>query len=190
MKENLSLSLYSKKSSTIGLLPSGALVAPDDIIEQNKQLREWCNGKKVYLSLYSKHFPTIASGATPIGSTGHAPDKILVSKNNKEGKRKLVYWCYSHREGIHISQPEDFQYLNSQTRRKRLQDMIPELCHHDKTRMPWLKQIVKVRPPGSILCGLVYALGCALLVTFCVYNAKKILVDALGTLRTTRTLSL
>jgi hypothetical protein len=43
---------------------------------------------------------------------------------------------------------------------------------------------------GSVLCVLVYASGCALLVTFHVYDAKKILVDALGTLRTTGTLSL
>jgi hypothetical protein len=41
--------------------------------------------------------------------------------------------------------------------------------------------------PGFILCGLVYAHGCALVVTICVYDAKKILVDALGTLRTTGT---
>jgi hypothetical protein len=31
---------------------------------------------------------TIASGATPIGST---PNEISVSKNNKEGERRLVY---------------------------------------------------------------------------------------------------
>jgi hypothetical protein len=43
---------------------------------------------------------------------------------------------------------------------------------------------------GSILCGLVYAPECALVVTFHVYDVKKIQVDALGTLRTTRTLSL
>jgi hypothetical protein len=43
---------------------------------------------------------------------------------------------------------------------------------------------------GSVLCGLVYAHECALLVIFCVYDAKKILVDALGTLRTTGTRSL
>jgi hypothetical protein len=43
---------------------------------------------------------------------------------------------------------------------------------------------------GSILCGLVYAYGCALLVVIRVYDAKKILVDALGTLRNTRTRSL
>jgi hypothetical protein len=46
------------------------------------------------------------------------------------------------------------------------------------------------KTPGSVLCGLVYAPGCALLVTFLVYDVKKILVDALGTLRTTGTLSL
>jgi hypothetical protein len=41
------------------------------------------------------------------------------------------------------------------------------------------------KTPGSVLCGLVYAHECALLVLICVYDAKKILVDALGTLRTT-----
>jgi hypothetical protein len=46
------------------------------------------------------------------------------------------------------------------------------------------------KTPGSVLCGLVYAHGCALLVVIRVYNAKKILVDALGTLRTTGTRSL
>jgi hypothetical protein len=46
------------------------------------------------------------------------------------------------------------------------------------------------KTPGSVLCGLVYAPECALLVTFCVYDTKKILMDALGTLRTTETLSL
>jgi hypothetical protein len=40
--------------------------------------------------------------------------------------------------------------------------------------------------PGSVLCGLVYVHECALLVLICVYDAKKILVDALGTLKTTR----
>jgi hypothetical protein len=43
----------------------------------------------------------------------------------------------------------------------------------------------KGKTPGSILCGPVYAHGCALLVYIRVYDTKKILVDALGTLRTT-----
>jgi hypothetical protein len=42
-------------------------------------------------------------------------------------------------------------------------------CHEGKT-------------PGSVLCGLVYAHGCALLVCIRVYETKKILVDTLGTL--------
>jgi hypothetical protein len=92
VKENSSLSLYPKISSTIA---SGATTirstgrAPNDIIKQNKQLRERCKDF-FYLSLYSKHFSTIASGATPIGSAGRAPDEISDSKNNIEGERKLV----------------------------------------------------------------------------------------------------
>jgi hypothetical protein len=48
----------------------------------------------------------------------------------------------------------------------------------------------KGKTPGYILCGLVYAHGCALLVCIRVYDVKKILVDALGTLRTTGSHSL
>jgi hypothetical protein len=52
-----------------------------------------------------------------------------------------------------------------------------------------LNVVVKIyhegKTPGSILCGPIYAHGCALLVLIRVYDAKKILVDALGTLRTT-----
>jgi hypothetical protein len=46
------------------------------------------------------------------------------------------------------------------------------------------------KTPGSVLCDLVYAHECALLVLICVNDAKKILVDVLGTLRTTGTRSL
>jgi hypothetical protein len=38
---------------------------------------------------------------------------------------------------------------------------------------------------GSVLHGLVFAHECALLVNFCIHDTKKILVDALGTLRNT-----
>jgi hypothetical protein len=48
----------------------------------------------------------------------------------------------------------------------------------------------EAKTPGSVLCGLVYAYECALLEAIWVYDAKKILVDALGTLRTTGTRSL
>jgi hypothetical protein len=44
--------------------------------------------------------------------------------------------------------------------------------------------------PGSVLCGLVYAHGCALLYVSMSTMRRKILVNTLGTLRTTRTYSL
>jgi hypothetical protein len=76
---------------------------------------------------------------------------------------------------------EYFVYWISQT---RLRNMILELRHRGKTWMSWLKHITKVRP-WDPSCVLVYARGCALLVFIYVYDVKKILVDALGTLRTT-----
>jgi hypothetical protein len=42
-----------------------------------------------------KKLSTIASGATPIGSAGHAPDEILVSTSDKEIGRKLSSICNS-----------------------------------------------------------------------------------------------
>jgi hypothetical protein len=47
-------------------------------------------GKSLLESILKKNL-TIALGATPIGSAGCAPDEISVSKNNKEGERRLVY---------------------------------------------------------------------------------------------------
>jgi hypothetical protein len=67
--------------------------------------------------------------------------------------------------------------------------MILELRHRDETRMPLLKHIVKVRPQDPS-CVAWYTHMNALLVIIRVYDAKKILVDALGTLRTTGTRSL
>jgi hypothetical protein len=61
--------------------------------------------------------------------------------------------------------------------------MILELCHRDYNSNAVIYHEGKT--PGSVLCGPVYAHGCALLVCIRVYDAKKILVDALGTLRIT-----
>jgi hypothetical protein len=38
-----------------------------------------------------ENLSTTASGATPIGSAGRAPDEFFVSKNNNEGERRFVY---------------------------------------------------------------------------------------------------
>jgi hypothetical protein len=86
-------------------------------------------------------------------------------------------------------QLEDFAHFNSQTRlARKINDS------QAKSLQQSLNAVVvkdhEGKTPGSVLCGLVYAPECALLVTFSVYDAKKIPVDALGTLRTTGTLSL
>jgi hypothetical protein len=47
--------------------------------------------KSLLEPILEKNFSTIALGATPIGSAGHAPDEISVAKNNNEGERRFVY---------------------------------------------------------------------------------------------------
>jgi hypothetical protein len=136
---------------------------------------------------------TIASGATPIGSSGRAPDKISVSRKIKKAKEDLF---------IDVSPiGREFILVKSWTTRRfsvlKQSNKAETIARYD-SRVVSLRQNSNAmietdregKTPGSILCGLVYAPGCALLVTFHVYYAKKILVDALGTLRTTGTLSL
>jgi hypothetical protein len=57
---------------------------------QNKATMRRMQGKSL-LEPILKKFSTIALGVTPIGSASRAPDEILVSKNYKEGERRLVY---------------------------------------------------------------------------------------------------
>jgi hypothetical protein len=84
---------------------------------------------------------------------------------------------------------EDFAHFNSQTRlEKEINDSQAKSSRQSLNAV--IIEDHEGKTPGSILCGLVYAPECALLETFCVYDAKKILVDALGTLRTTGILSL
>jgi hypothetical protein len=58
-------------------------------------------------------FSTIASGSTPIGSAGHAPDEILkcIKRVNKEKEDLDSALTTIGREFIlvKIGQPEDFQ---------------------------------------------------------------------------------
>jgi hypothetical protein len=109
---------------------------------------------------YTRIFLAIASGATPIGSTGHAPDDNE-STWIKNIKGVIDYLFVDNTLRLHCRQNKDrllpsgviyklskdkleyFVHFNSQT---RLRHMILELHHRDETRMPWLKHIVKVRP--------------------------------------------
>jgi hypothetical protein len=45
--------------------------------------------ENVYLSLYPNFFLSIASGATTIGSAGHAPDEISFPRKVKKARENL-----------------------------------------------------------------------------------------------------
>jgi hypothetical protein len=92
-----------------------------------------------------------------------------------------IIWRKNNSNNLHIStakQGLQRRSINSQAKSSRQSLNVVVIRDHEG------------KTPRSVLCGLVYAPECALLVTFRVYGAKKILVDALGTLRTTGTLSL
>jgi hypothetical protein len=57
--------------------------APNEIITHNKATMRRLQGKSL-LEPILKKLSTIASGPTPIGSAGRAPDEISVSKKAKE----------------------------------------------------------------------------------------------------------
>jgi hypothetical protein len=86
-------------------------------------------------------------------------------------------------------QLEDFAHFNSQTRLAKEVNDSQAKSSRQSLNVVVIKNH-EGKTLGSVLCFLVYAPECALLVTFRVYDTKKILVDALGTLRTTGTLSL
>jgi hypothetical protein len=75
-------------------------------------------------------------------------------------------------------QLEDFAHFNSQTRLAwEINDSQAKSSRQSLNVM--VIKDYEGKTPGSVLCGLVYAPECTLLVTFRVYDAKKILVDAL-----------
>jgi hypothetical protein len=92
--------------------------------------------------------------------------------------------------GAILSIKEQLEYLvysNSQTRLRHINSRVASSQQNSNAM---IETYHEGKTPGSVLCGLVYAHECALLVIIRVYDTKKILVDALGTLRTTGTRSL
>jgi hypothetical protein len=149
--------------------------------------------KKVYLSLYPKRLSSIASVSTPIGRAGRAPDEISFSRIIKEVKEGLfIDVTPIGREFILVKSltTQRFSVLEQSNNAKMIARYDSRVASSRQNSNAMIETDHEGKTLGSVLCGLVYAPRCALLVTFCVYNAKKILVDALGTLRTTGTLSL
>jgi hypothetical protein len=68
-------------------------------------------------------YPTIASGATPIGSAGRAPDEKYFKKNEEEnfesivgGKHQKINSTYTPIGRADSRKPDDFGHSISQTR--------------------------------------------------------------------------
>jgi hypothetical protein len=68
--------------------------------------------------------------------------------------------------------------------------MILELRHHDEIRMPWLKYITKVRPQDPSYVARYTHMDALCWYVSVSMTRRKILVDALGVLRTSGTHSL
>jgi hypothetical protein len=133
--------------------------------------------------------PNIASGATPIGSAERAPDRDEIIKyrrcrrisiQNFDYVVKKMERDYSHQERRRSIQNLKFFDFISREIWLWIWDSRVALSQQNSNAVIYHEG----KTPGSVLCGLVYAHGCALLVCIRVYDAKKILVDALGTLRT------
>jgi hypothetical protein len=130
--------------------------------------------------LEKNNFLIIASGATPIGSAGRAPDDAY-SRILEQGRWRKIRWNVITPIGSELF-IKSWLYNPNIFSQIRLWYAILELRYCNKTRIPWF--ITKVRPQ-DLSCEAWYTHGYALLVCIRVYDAKKILVDALGTLRTT-----
>jgi hypothetical protein len=142
-------------------------------------------------------YPTIASGATRIGSAERAPDRI--NDKDEEGYKPLnistiIKLRLRSRQNIERLLPSGVTW--EKLIRNSLifyQSNLTATCDSRVTLSQRNSNAViyhEGKTPGSVLCGPVYAHGCALLVCIRVYDAKKILVDALGTLRITGIYSL
>jgi hypothetical protein len=127
---------------------------------------------------------TLALGATPIGSAGHAPDDIFTCiKRAKKATEDM--------DNIMTPIGREFILIKVELKQSNKAAMYDSrVASSRQNSNDMIETYREGKTPGSVLCGLVYAHGCALLVIIRVYDMKKILVDALGTLRTTGTYSL
>jgi hypothetical protein len=145
----------------------------------------------IYLSLYSKYVFDYSLGAyshrehwSCTRRNFHTHKRVKKAKEDLEsaispiGREYILNQSWITRRFSELKQSNKAATYDSRvvSSRQNSNAMI-ETYHEGKT-------------PGSVPCGLVYAHECALLVIIRVYDAMKILVDALGTLRTTGTRSL
>jgi hypothetical protein len=96
---------------------------------------------------------------------------------------------YSHRElfmrSLQNKRKLQFEYFCTFQQSNKAATYDSRVASSRQNSNAMIETYCEGKTPRSILCGLVYAHECALLVFIHINDAKKILVDALGTLRTT-----
>jgi hypothetical protein len=143
----------------------------------------------IYLSLYSKHvFDYSLGGYSHRERWPRTRRNFYMHKKSKEGERRLGKRNYYHREGIYINQGRTTQRFSEPKQSNKAAIYDSRVTSSRQYSNAMIETYHEGKTSGS--GQLVYAHGCTLLVTIRVYDVKKILVDALGTLRTTGTRSL
>jgi hypothetical protein len=158
---------------------------------KNKQLREGCKEKSLLEPILEKKL-TIASGATPSGALVAHPTKFQFQRIIKAKENLFIDVTPIGREFLLVKSwtTPRFSVLKQSNKAETIARYDARVASSRQDSNAMIEIDREGKTLGSVLCGLVYAPGCALLVIFRVYHVKKILVDALGTLRTTGTLSL
>jgi hypothetical protein len=127
----------------------------------------------MFLSLYPK-ISAIASGATLIRSAGRAPDDmsswILQQRQWKEIRKASLLPSGGDFLSIQVKVIRIFYTLNKSN---KAATYYPRVASSRQNLNAVIKIYHEGKTPGSVLCGPVYAHGCALLVCIRVYDAKK-----------------
>jgi hypothetical protein len=145
----------------------------------------------IHLSLYSKHvFDYSLGGYSHRERWPRTRRYFYMHKESKEGNRRFGQHYYYHRKGVYINQGWTTQRFLELKESNKAATYDSRVASSRQNLNAMIETYREVKTPGSILCGLVYAHGCALLVIIHFYDTKKILVNALGTLRTIGTRSL
>jgi hypothetical protein len=127
----------------------------------------------MFLSLYPK-ISAIASGATPIGSAGRSPDDIYswILKQRKRKKIQKVSLLPSGGNFLSI-QVKVIRIFYTLNQSNKAATYYPRVASWWQNSNVVIKIYHEGKTSGSVLCGPVYAHGCALLICIRVYDAKK-----------------
>jgi hypothetical protein len=116
---------------------------------------------------------TIALGATPIGSAGRAPDDVFSWILQRWRREKFQELSLLPSGASFITQGWITQIFGTFKQSNKAATCDSRVASSRQNLNVVVKTYHEGKTPGSVLCGPVYAYGCALLVRIHVYDAKK-----------------